>query len=86
MFIEIIAPEKKIYSGEVKLVQLPGTRSSFEILNNHASIISTLKKGILRIIETSGMEKSFKIAGGVVENKNNHIVVLVEIPKPESNG
>jgi F-type H+-transporting ATPase subunit epsilon len=86
MFIEIISPEKKIYSGDVKLVQLPGTKSSFELLNNHAAIISTLRKGILRIIETSGSEKSFKINGGVMENKNNHIVVLVETPSAESNG
>jgi F-type H+-transporting ATPase subunit epsilon len=86
MFIEIISPEKKIYSGEVKLIQLPGTKSSFEILNNHASIISTLKKGTLRVIETSGMERSFKINGGVVENRNNHIVVLVEALMTESNG
>lgn len=78
MLLEIISPEKKIYTGEVNLVQLPGSQSSFEILKNHAPIISTLKKGIIRIIENDGAEKSFPVSGGVVENKNNHIVVLID--------
>ncbi len=78
MLLEIISPDKKIYAGDVTLVQLPGTHSSFEILKNHAPIISTLKKGTIRIIEEGGSEKSFSVGGGVVENKNNHIVVLVD--------
>ncbi len=78
MKLEILSPEKTVYAGEVTLVQLPGTVSSFEILKNHAPIISTLTEGILRFIEAGGTEKSFRIRGGLVENKNNHVVVLVE--------
>jgi F-type H+-transporting ATPase subunit epsilon len=78
MFLEIISPDKKLYSGEVNLVQLPGSTSSFEVLKNHAHIISTLTKGTLRLVETSGQEKAFQINGGIMENKDNHIVVLVE--------
>ena len=77
MFIEIIAPEKQLYSGEVNLVQLPGKKSSFELLRNHAHIVSTLKKGTIRLIDKEGRELTFPIGGGVIENRNNNIVILV---------
>ncbi len=77
MFIEIITPGKELYSGEVNLVQLPGKKSSFEILKNHAHIVSILKKGTIRLIEKGGSEKTFHIEGGVIENKNNKIIILV---------
>ena len=78
MFLEIITPVKKIYSGEVKLLQVPGTKGSFEILKNHAPIISTLEKGIVRIITVEDVEASYPINGGVLEVKENHIMVLAE--------
>lgn len=78
MLLEIITPDKRIYSGEVKLVQLPGTLGSFEILNNHAPIISTLEKGRIKVIEESGKKLFFEVDGGVIENKDNKIIVLVE--------
>ncbi len=77
MFIEIIAPEKQLYSGEVNLVQLPGKKSSFELLRNHAHIVSTLKKGVIRLIDKEGRELTFPVEGGVIENKNNNIVILI---------
>lgn len=78
MLLEIITPDRRIYSGEVKLVQLPGTLGSFEILNNHAPIISTLEKGRIKVIEESGKTLFFEIDGGIIENKDNKIIVLVE--------
>jgi len=78
MFLEIITPDKPVFQGEVKLVQLPGSKGSFSILKNHAPIISTLEKGTLRIVTQSGEEKFFEVDGGVVENKSNKIIVLVE--------
>jgi F-type H+-transporting ATPase subunit epsilon len=77
MYIEIIAPGKKIFSGEVNLVQLPGKKSSFEMLRNHAPIVSTLKKGTIRLIDKEGKELTFPVSGGVIENKNNNIMILV---------
>jgi F-type H+-transporting ATPase subunit epsilon len=77
MFIEIIAPEKQLYCGEVDLVQLPGKKSSFELLRNHAHIVSTLKKGTIRLIDKEGKELTFPVGGGVIENRNNNIVILV---------
>lgn len=78
MLLEIITPDKRIYSGEVKLVQLPGSKGSFEILKNHAPIISTLDKGRIKVIEESGQILYFEVEGGVIENKDNKIIVLVE--------
>lgn len=78
MLLEIITPDKRIYSGKIKLVQLPGTKGAFEILNNHAPIISTLDKGKIKVVEETGKELFFEVDGGVVENKDNKIIVLAE--------
>jgi F-type H+-transporting ATPase subunit epsilon len=78
MLIEIITPDKKVFEGEVKLVQLPGSKGGFEILKNHAPIISTLEKGTIKVVDKNGKEHLFEVDGGVVENKANKIIVLVE--------
>jgi len=78
MILEIITPDKKVYSGQVKLVQLPGVAGLFEILNNHAPIISTLEKGKIKVEEESGQVLYFEVEGGIVENKDNKIIVLAE--------
>jgi F-type H+-transporting ATPase subunit epsilon len=76
MFLEIITPEKKLYTGEVKLVQLPGSKSSFEILDHHADIVSTLEKGVVRLIDSEGKETAVPIGGGVMECRKNRILIL----------
>lgn len=78
MYLEIITPDKKVFEGEVKLVQLPGSKGAFEILTNHAPIISTLDKGIIKVQDMNNNEKLFEVTGGVIENKANKIIVLVE--------
>jgi len=78
MKLEIITPDKKVYSGQVKLVQLPGIAGLFEILNNHAPIISTLVRGKIKIEEENGQILYFEVDGGIVENKDNKIIVLAE--------
>lgn len=78
MHLEIITPDKKVFDGEVTLIQLPGSKGSFTILNNHAPIISTLEAGTIKVQESSGKELFFKINGGVVEQLSNKLVVLVE--------
>jgi F-type H+-transporting ATPase subunit epsilon len=77
MELEILTPEKKLYTGRIKLVKLPGTKGSFEVLKNHAPIISTLEKGQIKIIEENNEVQFFEIAHGVVEAYNNKIVILV---------
>ena len=77
MKLEIITPERNIFSGEVDLVQLPGVDGLFEILNNHAPMIAALGKGKVKIGNNN--EYNFiEINGGVVEVLNNRILVLAE--------
>ena len=77
-YLEIISPEKLIFAGEIKIVKLPGSLGSFEIMKNHAPIISTLIKGKIKVKETNGIITYFEISGGLVEASNNEIRVLVE--------
>ncbi len=78
MFLEIITPEKKIYEGEIKRIRVPGTKGLFEILNNHAPVISTLDKGTIRVIDKKNNELIWDITSGIIENKKNKIIVLLE--------
>ncbi|MEJ7560651.1 MAG: ATP synthase F1 subunit epsilon [Pedobacter sp.] len=77
MTLEILTPDKKIFEGEVTSVTVPGTMGSFQILRDHAPIISTLEDGPV-IIKTKASEDTFIIKGGVVEVLKNKIIVLAE--------
>ena len=77
MQLEIITPDKKVYSGKVNVVQVPGSKGLFEVLEYHAPIISTLEKGRIKIVE-GNTELFFNINGGVIEVKNNQVIILAE--------
>lgn len=77
MHLEIITPDRKVFEGEVTSAQFPGIDGLFEVLNNHAPLISALKSGAVTINGTSGRE-SFNIEGGVVEVLRNNVIVLAE--------
>ena len=77
MNLEIITPDKTIFKGEVDLVQLPGIDGSFEILNNHAPLISALREGIIKI-QKGKSEDFFEVKAGVIEVLNNKVLVLAE--------
>ena len=79
MNIEIITPEKKLYQGNVKLVKVPGTKGSFEILHNHAPIISTLEKGTIKVVSDTDETVYIDVEGGIVEVMRNNIIVLADI-------
>lgn len=79
MFLQMLTPEKSLFKGEIFLVRVPGTKGSFEVLNNHMPIISTLDKGNVKIITQEGKEKYFDIKKGFIEVKNNKITLLVTI-------
>jgi F-type H+-transporting ATPase subunit epsilon len=78
MKLEIVTPDQTVFEGEVKLIQLPGIDGSFEILNNHAPMISVLKKGKVKVQENSGEIRYFEVNGGVIEVKKNKVLVLAE--------
>ena len=78
MTLEILTPEKRIYSGEVYGIQLPGIEGKFEVLNRHAPIVSALGKGNLKVIKDKNTFVNFLIDSGFVEVINNKATVLVE--------
>ncbi|HEY0899812.1 MAG TPA: ATP synthase F1 subunit epsilon [Sphingobacteriaceae bacterium] len=78
MRLEILTPDKTVFEGEVSSVSVPGTSGSFEILKDHAPIISTLEDGKVIIRGANKGENTFFIKGGVVEALNNKIMVLAE--------
>ncbi|HEY8688820.1 MAG TPA: ATP synthase F1 subunit epsilon [Chitinophagaceae bacterium] len=78
MTLEILTPEKKIFSGEVYGVQLPGIAGSFEVLEKHAPLVSALKAGKLKILKDKISTTLYNIQSGFVEVINNKTTVLVE--------
>ncbi len=77
MQLEILSPEKKVYSGPADSVIFPGSEGSFQVLNNHAPMISSLKEGKIKI-RNQKEEISFTVKSGFVEVLKNNITVLVE--------
>ncbi|MCH7784581.1 MAG: F0F1 ATP synthase subunit epsilon [Bacteroidetes bacterium] len=92
MYLEIVTPEASLVSGEVESVTVPGVNGAFQMLNNHASIISTLKEGKVKFTGNptfaEGYEDKFskeedgkwslKINSGTVELKDNKVIVLAD--------
>lgn len=78
MKLEITSPDRQIFSGDVTLVQLPGSDGLFEILNNHAPMIAVLGPGRAKIQDAEGKIRFFDIKGGVCEVLENKITVLAE--------
>ena len=89
MFLEIVSPEITLFTGDVTSVHVPGSEGSFQILNNHAPIVSTLKKGSITLkgsfVENqenlnihSNSEASLDIQSGVIEMKKNKLIILVD--------
>jgi len=78
MTIEIVTPDTTIFTGEITLAQLPGLDGSFEIMNNHAPLISVLRKGRIKLIDKQNQAQFFEVNGGVVEVLKNKILVLAE--------
>ena len=77
MKVKITKPDSTLFDGDAKLVQLPGTGGKFEILDNHAPIISSLAKGIVRVVTDDGAQ-TFDIRGGVVKSQQNDLMILVQ--------
>ncbi|MBX7141553.1 MAG: ATP synthase F1 subunit epsilon [Chitinophagales bacterium] len=77
MQLDILTPEKKIFSGKAQSVSLPGVQGRFQVLENHAPIISALQKGELKVMSDS-QESKWNISGGLVEVLKNKVTVLVE--------
>ena len=79
MKLEILTPDKKLFNGAVKSINLPGKKGQFMVLQNHAPIVSTLSAGDINIVTDDFKEESISVKGGVVEVKLNHVIVLADI-------
>lgn len=77
MLLEVVTPDQKVFEGEASAVTFPGSDGEFQVLNNHAPMISALGKGKMKIV-ASGKEEFVTIDGGVVEVLNNKVIVLAE--------
>jgi F-type H+-transporting ATPase subunit epsilon len=78
MKLEIITPDRKVFEGDIKSIRVPGKKGSFQVLKDHAPIISTLENGPVIIVDQEGTETKYEINGGVIEVKANTIILLAE--------
>ena len=78
MHLEILSAEEKIFSGDVDSVIFPGSKGQFQVLNNHAPIVSSLQTGKIEYIKNS-KKISVEIKGGIVEVLKNNISALIEV-------
>ena len=83
MNLEILTPERKLFSDEVYGVQLPGVSGSFEVLDKHAALISALKNGRIKVLNDKNHSTLFEIRSGFVEVIANRVTVLVEGAKAD---
>ena len=78
MNISVLSPDKELFSGDITSVKVPGISGQFEILNNHAAIVSSLGVGQVRIIKSSGEKMTFQIEKGFIEVLRNEVSLLVQ--------
>lgn len=78
MFLEILTPDKKLFSGDAEYVDVPGEAGRTGVLRNHAPLISALKTGQVKVRDTAKKEHLFDIKGGIMEVRNDKVVVLAE--------
>lgn len=78
MNLIVLTPEKELFNGAIKSVKVPGTTGQFEILKDHAAIVSSLAPGTVRIIDESGKESKIEIQKGFIEVLNNEVSLLIQ--------
>lgn len=78
--LRIVSPEKVVYDGPVESLKVPGTLGSFEVLDNHAPIISSLTNGVVEYKNNEGVQ-TINVEGGFVEVKKNEVSLCVEVGK-----
>ena len=82
--VDIVTPSKTAYDGDVQSITLPGSMGNFQVLYNHAPLMSSLEIGQIKIEDEQGRKKDFATSGGTVEVLNNKVIVLAEtLESPE---
>ncbi|HKL67879.1 MAG TPA: ATP synthase F1 subunit epsilon [Bacteroidales bacterium] len=83
MKIEILTPEESVYKGDIKSLKVPGKKGAFQVLKDHAAIVSTLVEGMVSVTDKKGEVYDFLIEGGVMEVHQNTLILLAESVKSE---
>jgi F-type H+-transporting ATPase subunit epsilon len=78
MNLVVLTPDKEIFKGSIRSVQVPGISGMFEVLRNHAPIVSALTAGTVRIILDNGEKSTIDIKKGFIEVLKNEISILVQ--------
>ena len=78
MTITVLTPDREIYKGEITSVKVPGTGGAFQVLKNHAAIVSSLAKGDVTIAKADGGKMKLSIEKGFIEVLNNEVSLLVQ--------
>ena len=76
--LEIITPSKSAFKGTVKSINIPGTSGNFQVLFNHAPLLSSFETGRIKLEDTEGKKIEYATGGGTVEVRNNSIIVLAD--------
>jgi F-type H+-transporting ATPase subunit epsilon len=76
--LEIVTPSKSAFSGEIKSITVPGTKGRFQVLKNHAPIISTFEIGMIKVDLPDGKSDHYATAGGTIEVLDNKVIVLAD--------
>lgn len=84
LYIEIVAPDKRVFQGEAESIQAPGVEGSFQVLYNHAPMIAAIEIGTITVKAAGGEEITFATSGGFIEVLNNVVTVLAETVEPAS--
>ncbi len=82
--LEINTRQKLVYNDDITSVKVPGSKGPFQILYNHAPIISSLEKGVIHIVDHNDNKILFEIDGGFIECLNNKIIILTNDVKQVS--
>jgi F-type H+-transporting ATPase subunit epsilon len=78
LILEIITVDKEIFNGEIISVTVPGTIGEFQVLYNHAPLVSTLEIGKIKIVEPQNKESIFAVSGGIIEVRENKVIILAD--------
>jgi F-type H+-transporting ATPase subunit epsilon len=84
LYVEIVAPSKRVFHGEAESLRAPGLEGSFQVLYNHAPMIAAIDVGPLIVVDSRGERITFATSGGFVEVLNNTVTVLAETVEPSS--
>jgi len=78
MELQILRADKSLYKGDVEKLTVPAFKGEMTILKNHMPLITDLKKGIIRVFDSKGQKKEFKIERGIINIRENKISILVD--------